>query len=252
MRPRLLISKSCYDISKTRERLVDLLGFLQSLSCSSCNPNSLRTCQVYKIKLPDFDLLWRVFPVLHVLILIFKVCHLLDNDDENSMGPTWEVIHLCCSCSSAESTFLHQTVDLIRGSDSPFTQTFHKNSFLLVLSDLETCSVYLEQVTDDFVVYLKITRSYHECSVLRRLHLNKSKYLLHWSWNYTSLRISCRVFKAFHCVSFSCACLTIGQDSSIVTFKYAKHSLLCSILIHILLCGLLVVDVVEGEVLPND
>ena len=95
------------------------------------------------------------------------------------MGTGGQVVHLGSGCSSAQSSLLHQTVDLVGRADSPLTQAFHEDSFLLVLSDLQTGPVYLQQVTDHLIVDLKITGSHHECSVLRTLHLNESEYLLH-------------------------------------------------------------------------
>jgi len=167
------------------------------------------------------------------------------------MWSWWQIIHLSCGCCSAQCTFLHKTIDLIWWSDSPFTQSLYKYSLFLVFSHLKTSTINFKKIWDYFIVNLQVRCSYHECCVLVWLHLNKSEYFFHGSWNYTSLWVACTVFKTLHSICLSSTCLTIGKDCGIITLKDGVNSLLSCIFIHKFLSGVLIIHIIEGVTLPH-
>ena len=167
------------------------------------------------------------------------------------MGSRWHIIHLGCCSGSAESSSLHQTVDLVGWADRPFTQPLNTDSFLPVLNDLESRSFHLEQIWNDFIIYLQVACSHHESSILIWLHLDVLEYLLHWPWHYTSLWITCVVLEALHGVSLARAGLTIRHDRSVEPLKHRTDSTLGGVLVNELLGCVRVVHIIEAVSLPH-
>ena len=62
----------------------------------------------------------------------------------------------------------------------------------------------------------------------------------------TSLIVVHVVSEAFHGVGFSCACLSVGENGSVVTFQGAAYRQSCGVLVNLLLWSFIVVYMVEG------
>ncbi len=167
------------------------------------------------------------------------------------MWPGAHIIHLRGSSSSAECSFLHETIDFIGTSDRPLTQALYKNTFFLVFTDLETSAVNFQEVRNHLVVDLEVGCTYHECRVLVWLHLDKTENLLHWTRHNTSLRISSIILEPLHCMCFSSSRLSISKYRSIIPLKYRENGLFSCVLIDIFLSGRLIIHMIESEVLPH-
>ena len=214
MRSGLLISQSSNDVAQATQTLIDLFALFESFPSSTGDSDSFTACQVNQIKFSHYNLAWRVFCYWSSI----KRVHLLYHNNEHSVRSWRKVVHFGRCCCPWQSSLLHKTVYLIGRPNSPFRKSFYKDSFLLVLSDLQTCPVHLQQVRNNLVIDLQIRRSHHEGGVLILLHLDIPKDFFHTSRNYSPLRISRVVLKAFHGVSLTSTSLTISKNCSVVTF----------------------------------
>ena len=235
-------------IAEGTQRLVDFLALFQPLACRLGDSDSLASRKIDQIKLPHSYLLGAF---LIIVLWSLQQSHLLDNYNENSVRPRGEIVHFGRGCSSALGSLLHEGIDFVRRPDRPLAEPLDKNSFFLVLSDLERVAFGLEKVGNEFVVDLQVAYSDHEGGVLARLHLNEFENFFHAPRNDTSLRVSNFVLEPFHGVGLSCSSLTISKDCSIVALKYRQNTLLCCILVYELLTCSFIIYIVKCKALPD-
>ena len=93
-----LLSQGIYDVSQRRQRLVDFLRLVEAFTRGAGYSHALTARQVNEVKFPYSDSLGRLrFPSPTLAeLLTFEVerAHLLDNYEEDSMGPRGHIVHL--------------------------------------------------------------------------------------------------------------------------------------------------------------
>lgn len=127
-------------------------------------------------------------------------------------------IHICLCYRSWSSTEFHQFKDLLRLYNSPLWYSFNINSFFRVFSYLKIFLLIPKEIANIFIVNLYIRSSYHESNFLIFTSFDIGKNIFNCSWNNSSTLISQAIFESFHSVCFSCTCLPISKDSSVVPF----------------------------------
>lgn len=236
--------------------MVDLFGLFKTFARGTCHSDTLATCEIDEVKLAYLDLLGcivvNILSVAHDLLLVLlNGGHLFNDDNEDGMRARTHIVHFGGGSGTAQSTLLHQTVDLVRAAHSPLTQTLNEDTLLFVLTDLERGPIDLQEIRDHLIVDLKVARTDHKGSVLRRLHLDESKDLFHRPGHNTTLGVTRRVFEALHRVGLTGASLSIGKNGGIVALEDRPDSLFGCILIDPLLGRVLIVHMIKGEGLPD-
>jgi len=93
-----LLSEGIDYVSQGRQRLVDFLGLVEAFTRGAGYSHALTARQVDEVKLPYSDCLGRLrFPsstLAELLTFEIERAHLLDNDEEDSMGPRGHIVHL--------------------------------------------------------------------------------------------------------------------------------------------------------------
>ena len=242
----LLVCKSCNNISKSTQTLIDTFTFLKPLSCCLSDPHSFTTCQIDQVEFTYLNL----FDGVSTFVVVHD-SHLFKNNDEDSVWSGTQVVHLGWSCGSALGTLLHQWVNFIWRSDRPFTQAFDEDSLLPVFSDLELRPLDFKKIRDYLIIYLQVTDSHHKSCIHAWLHLNKFEYFFHASRNNSSLGISHLVLEPFHRVGFSCSCLTVCNYSWVVALKNWNNTVFGCVVIHKFLSWKWIINIIKCEVLPH-
>lgn len=139
------------------------------------------------------------------------------------MRPRGQIVHFGGGRGSALCSLLHQGVDLVRRPHGPLAESFDKDAFLLVFSDLERCPLDLEQIGYDLVVYLQVADTNHESGILVGLHLDEFEYFLHAPRNDSTLGIANVVLESLHGVSLARSGLSVGKHCRIVALEHRNH-----------------------------
>jgi len=165
------------------------------------------------------------------------------------MWPRWHVVHPSWSLHSCLLAPLHETVNLCWGADGPLAQPFNKDAFFIlrVLSDCKAWPFCLKQVTDSFIINLKITRPDHEFDTVRDVTLDIIKDLFNTSGYDSSRGICVWVLETFHGVCLSCASLAVGKNSCVVSFQNWQYGWPRCILVDLFLSALWPVYGVERK-----
>ena len=131
MRPSFWSSQRSDYIAKRGKRLIDALALFEAFTRRTCDHHSLTTCQVNQVELSNLDLL------LVSLVRGDILPHLLQNDDEDGVGATTDIIHLRRCLNSRLLPTDHQVVSFTRSANSPFREAFDEDATLGILSDLQ-------------------------------------------------------------------------------------------------------------------
>ena len=81
--------------------------------------------------------------------------------------------------------------------------------------------------------------------------LDERKDVLHGPWYDTSMRVASCVLKALHRMRLASACLTVGQDCSVVALEHRANSMLSCAIINVFLRRIHIVHVIKAVSVPH-
>ena len=161
---------------------------------------------------------------------------------------------------------VHQSVDLVRGPHHPLGQALDEHAALLILADVQVDPLGLEKVADDLVVYLHVGSADQVLAPGARVRFDAVEDVLDGARNDTPLGAAVvpdrgqvagedayggvavpRARVSLHGERLAGARLAVGEHRGVVPGERGQHRVLGAALVHTLLAGVLVVDVIEGE-----
>lgn len=152
------------------QRFVDVAALLQSFSSTLFS--SLRSSQINKIKLSTFGIDNSIFAVPWLYL--------------HSEDWVWSWARLIIKCWANMPwfrSFVQNIHNLFTSTYCFLCYTLDINSFPCILSQLEICIAFIQQVDDLLVVYLEKGATNYEYDSLRSLFINTLKKILHSPWN---------------------------------------------------------------------
>eukprot|EP00968_Pinguiococcus_pyrenoidosus_P006551 scaffold438_cov250-Pinguiococcus_pyrenoidosus.AAC.17 len=172
---------------------------------------------------------------------------LLGNDDEDSMRPGADLVHLRGARRAHGSSTFHQAVDLRWRAHHPLAEVLHVHAAALVLPDGQVVALGLEQVTDLLVVDLQVGRPDEKAHRGRRVRLDMAEDLLDRPRNDASLLHVSLDVETLHGVRLAGARLPVRKNRGVVALQRRVHHRSGRGLVHPALRRELLVHVIEGE-----
>jgi len=190
-------------MTKSGERKIDLCSFLESITCSSSLALSFATSKIDNIEFSDLDMWLSIF--LHLWAL--------NSDGEYRMTSWRFLVHIGSTNMTISVTFGEYIHEVFWGFYNECWKIFDVHSRIFIFKIQFLLTIFEEQVSNFFIIYLKIrcTDKIFFAGVTLNHIKDRFKGARHYSFQFSVRR------NTINCECLSSTSLTICKDCTIIT-----------------------------------